>query len=344
MAKNKSIQNIYVGRREPEDKLIENNWTQLDPQKTKISRKTILVFGGNTTNSPEEANGYAKSFESLLLPSIRNNTDILSFFYRTEIVKSEGLPISQEYVDETHELFNSVFKPLIYDKTTGKMKELQGIEKAFNKMVFVGHCGGCNIINLIIDDYYQELQKKYPPSTAKTLIHKIQYVGYTPYEYPQHHISSLFISPSADPNNNWLGIIDNINESKIDVDYPKGICKKLTKEKNRDCPGVVLADAFCESRAVAIKQGKTTYLIPDRMNPALRIGDHSIACITKQKFLNNDSYYSENAVLMHNIAKLYLNQFASDSPFNDKGMFSKTTSLLEQSAPNFESTSSQQEL
>ena len=66
---------------------------------------------------------------------------------------------------------------MIYDKITGKIKELQGIEKAFRSLILVGHCGGCNFISEIIDDFYFELINKYSPATAEMLIKKIQYMG-----------------------------------------------------------------------------------------------------------------------------------------------------------------------
>ncbi len=327
MTQNNSKQLIKLGRREQASKQIEHNWSELDPEKTAITKKTILVFGGNTTDNPEEANGYAKAFESLLIPKLRTNTDILSFFYKTELLQRENGPISNEYIEAMNKIFNDIFKPLLYDNK-GYMKEMQGIEKAFRKLVFVGHCGGCNLINITIDNFYNELLKKYPPATANNLIGKIQYIAYNAYEYPSYNTNSLFISPSADPNYSWLKMLDTFQYQSIDTDYPKGIHKEFFKNKYSDRPGQVLKQAFENERAVAFKSGNATYIVPDRMNPEERLGDHSIACITKQKYLDPRNVYAETANLTRNTAKLYLNQFVSDIIPNLKNMFSKTTSMI----------------
>ena len=73
------IKQVTVGRRAREDENLPNNWEILDINKLVVPKnKTIFMFGGNTTNRPEAANGNAKIIESLLPPEERKQINILS--------------------------------------------------------------------------------------------------------------------------------------------------------------------------------------------------------------------------------------------------------------------------
>lgn len=329
---NSDLSKIQLGRREETEKGVEYNWTNLNPYKTELTRQTVLVFGGNITDNSEYANGYAKCIESLLSEKNRKNTDILSFMYKNEPIKTMGGTISQDYLEEIHSIYNALLRPLLYDRA-GRMKEKQGIEKIFRKLIFVAHCGGSNFVNRIIDDFYVSLLEKYPPTTAEMLVNKIQYFAYAPNQYPNHEVNSLFINPYIDTNHSWARMLNLFAEQKVDTDYPKGLNRELAKTKNRETPGAVLNDIFERYRAVAFKHGQSIYLIPARMNPDKVTGDHSIACITKPKIVNSDTEYAPTAQIARKAAELFLNHFASETPIDHKTAFTKISNLIYDNPP-----------
>lgn len=324
---------IQLGRREPAESAIEHNWTQLDPFKTKFDRQTILIFGGNTTDNPAVANGYAKNIERLLSKKDRENVDILAFSYQSEFIHSPSMLIDKDYIEYVEQLYHTTFEPILYNEQ-GRMKEKQGIEKAFQNLIFVGHCGGCSFINLIFEGFYQSLLKKYQPLTAEMLMSKLQYIAYAPYEFPFYETNSLLISPFADPSYSWANMLDYILSQKIDNDFPKGLSKELQKRKNSESPGCFLDEKFQNYRSLVFKKGGSFYLIPGQMNPSGPLGDHSIECFTSPKFLEADCDPAETAKVTNSIARLMLKNFISRNPVNHRKLFEKFTETIYDNPPN----------
>lgn len=313
---------IMFGRRELKEKNIENNWTNLQPQLLDTSKHMVLVFGGNTTDCAEVANGYAKNVEKLLHTKVRKSTDIYSFFYKSEFIQKTNRAMAQEYEDDMHKLFNVTIKPLLFDRV-GKIKEKQGIEKVLHNITFVGHCGGCNFISLIIEDIYKTISEYYPPAVAEMLVGKIQYVAYAPNEYPLHEVNSLTINPFVDSNYSWVKLLHRMKDERVDVDFPKGTVRELFKEKNKSKPGEVFTNIFKKHKATAFKFGQSIYLIPSRMNPDISIGDHSIECITKPHILNSGTDYALSAQIANYATSLCLNNFVSSDKVSCKQTFYK---------------------
>ena len=228
MAKYSQISHFGVGRRTSVSEGKEFNWEQMDINSLEIPHgKTICMFGGNTTNRPEEANGNAKIVESLLTADNRKKTNIYAFMYATEPFKAENYVV-KDYEAEIQMIFEKTFKPMIFD-SKGNMKEMQGIEKAFKKLVFASHCGGSHFANNIIEGFYNLLIQKYPESTAEMLINKIQYFSYAPLEIPSHNVNALIIAPYADVNFSWNKALELAEYQKVDLDYPRHSVKKLLK-------------------------------------------------------------------------------------------------------------------
>lgn len=323
---------IQLGRREPTEKAIEHNWTQLDPLKTRFNRQTILIFGGNTTDNQSVANGYAKNIERLLSQKDRENVDILAFSYQSEFIHSPAMVIDRDYVAYIEQIYHTMFEPLLYNER-GIIKEKQGIEKVFQNLVFVGHCGGCSFINLIFEGFYQSLIKKYQPAAAEMLMSKLQYIAYAPYDFPFYETNSLIISPFADPSYSWASMLEYVLSQKIDNDFPKGLSKELQKRKNSESPGCFIDEKLQNYRSLLFKKGNSFYLIPGQMNPNSSLGDHSIDCFTNPKFLDADCDSAETAKVTNSIAKLMLKKFVSKNPIDHRKMFEKITETIYENPP-----------
>ena len=173
----------------------EYNWQSINMKDFKFPQgKTFLVFGGNTTNRPESANGNAKVIDRLISDENRKRCNIYSFIYDTEPLSSSTKRLREEYELEVHSIYEKMIKPLLVDRV-GNIKEKQGIEKVLKNLVFVSHCAGADFVNIIIDDIYQTLTEKYHPSIAEQLIDKLQYFAYAPNVLPNHKVTSCVITP-----------------------------------------------------------------------------------------------------------------------------------------------------
>ena len=329
------ITHIQVGRRTLEKENIANNWEPLDINNLKIPQnKCVFMFGGNTTTRPEAGNGNIKIIQSLISADQVQKTNLYSFVYETEPYRSESV-FAREYQDDALLLYEKTFKPILFDNK-GNMKEMKGIEQAFSKIVFASHCGGSNFVNIIVDELYNTLTQKYPPNTASLLISKIQYFAYAPHEVPSHNLNALIITPYSDPSFSWSKALNVAETQKFDIDYPKGVIKKLLKAKQQIRFKQEFDSEFQQTRGITFKAGHSIYLIPHRMNPRISIGDHSIECIAKPQFLNSGTDLQETARIANYASKLFFCESLSNSTIDTKKLFNKISERIEQSTPEYE--------
>ena len=323
---------IEVGRRAEESEQLLYNWESLDINSLVFPQdKVVCFFGGNSTTRPEQANGNAKVPDSMISAKNRKKTQIFSFSYKTEPYITDTV-FNKMYQSEAELLFEKSFKPLIFD-SKGNMKEIQGIEKAFKRLIFNSHCGGSRFVNIIIDKFYDTLIQKFPPATAEMLINKIQYFSYAPLENPTHNVNAVIVSPLVDINNSWNKALDLAVNSKIDIDYPKGIIKRYIKARSSGKIAEFFKEVFQETRAIMFKIGNSTYIIPGQMNPNMNFGDHSIDCLSKQNILESDTDCAETAKSTRYAVQLFLNAFTSDAPFDQKGTFTKAARNFDENPP-----------
>lgn len=332
MGKSKRTSLVKVGRRAEVSENIQNNWELLDIDSLVFSQNNVVcMFGGNTTNRHEAANGNAKGIESFLPEGCRGKTDIYSFVYETEPIKAGGY-LSKEYEVEAHAIYEKLFRPLLFD-SKGYMKEKAGIESVFNKLILAAHCGGGNFVNVIIDRFYETLTEKYSPATAEMLINKIQYWAYAPCEMPRHNVKALIIAPYADISCSWARALSHAETQKVDVDYPKGIVKKIFKAKDSGQVQEMFESTFKENRAIMFKIGQTTFLIPSCMNPNLNVGDHSWECVVKTHILHSGTEYENTAKIVNYASKAMFHGFVSNSAMDAKDAFYRISKKIAENPP-----------
>ena len=321
---------IHMGCRTIDDSY-KYNWQLQDMKNFKIPKnKTFLVFGGNTTNYAEAANGNAKIVETLLSPENRKKSNIYSFIYDGEPICSVTKTLLPEYEEEMHQYFEKIIKPLLVDKF-GNVKEKQGIEKALKNLVFVSHCAGSLFVNVIIEDIYKTLLKKYHPSIADHLINKLQFYSYAPYELPSRDVNGFIISPFFDDDFGWEKILIAVSDQKISNDHPKCIMKKISKATNQGNVFSTFNEIYDQERMVLFRSEQSIFAIPSRINPNTNIGDHSIDCIVKKSVLDSNSDFAETAKILNHASRLVLNQFASEETLDYRTLFTKMVSRISES-------------
>ena len=312
----------------------EYNWQPIDMKNFKFPQgKNILVFGGNTTNRAEAANGNAKVVDRLITDENRKKCNIYSFLYDTEPLSSSTKYLREEYISETHLLYEKMIKPLLLDRV-GNIKEKQGIEKVLKNLVLVSHCAGSDFVNIIIDDIYQTLTEKYHPSIAEHLISKLQYFAYAPNSLPNCKVTSCIITPFLDVSCSWAKSLNNVSDKRVDTDYPRGIVRKIFKAQESGDSFSTLEEAFKKDRLISFKSEQSIYLIPSRINSNISVGDHSIDCLVKSNVLNSGTDFAQTATLLNYASKLVINQFVSDSHLDFRAIYEKIVDKTYKSRPD----------
>lgn len=328
MAKIELDTHIHMGCRTL-DEGIEKHWQQQDLKNFKVPQgKTIFVFGGNSTNREDAANGNAKVVGKLLTEENRSKVNIYSFLYDLEPISPLNFCILEEYEREVHEIYKKIIDPLFRDRI-GNLKERQGIEKVLNNMVFVSHCGGSEFVNIIIDDICETLKEKYHSSEVELLIGKLQYFAYAPNSLPNKKVNGAIITPYRDVNNSWTKAISEVREKRIDVDYPRGVLKRILKTDPLDVTDIFDA-VFAEDRMIVFKSEQNMYFIPNRINSNIYVGDHSIDCLVKENVLEANTDIAKTAKVLNYASRLVLNQFVDDKFCNNKELFEKIVNKLDQ--------------
>ncbi|MBR1988383.1 MAG: hypothetical protein IKA36_05035 [Clostridia bacterium] len=304
---------------------IEHNW---EPQDLKTfvppQNKMVFVFGGNSTNRPEAANGNAKVIERLLSEQNKSRVSLFSFIYDSEPISPITRCILGEYETELHEVYKKIFEPQLRDRI-GNLKEKQGIEKVLKNMILVSHCGGSNFANIIIDDIYNTLTEKYHPSIAEQLVSKIQYFAYAPNLLSEHKVNGVIITPFTDINHSWVKPINEAREKRVDVDHPRGVIKKILKIEDPFDIQSAFDKIYKEQRMITFKVEQNIFIIPDRLNSDIYVGDHSIDCLTKRGILEADTEFAKNAKLLNYASSLVLNQFV-EGCYDNRQVFEKIVS------------------
>ena len=326
------IQNMEVIRRAEKSENREFNMEKLDINNLSFphDKELVFVLGGNDTIRPEANNGNAKAFKSLISAKKQDHSEVYSFMYKSEPLKTSGsLMISEEYQKDAELLYKKSFEPMLFD-SKGNIKSKKGIEQAFSNKVFVSHCCGANFVNIIINGFYDTLTKYYPQNTAEQLISKIRYFTYAPNELLQHNVTAFCVMPYNDSSFSWAKGLDLAEFTAPDIDFPKGSIKKLLKAKKQYSLRKAFSAAFNETRAIMFKVGQATYFIPSALNPKTNLGDHSFEYITKSQFLTGNTEFAQTARLANFASKVYMNEFLKNGAIDLKGTFNQIAHAVEE--------------
>lgn len=322
MSKIKVDTKIHMGRRTYGEGY-QYNWQWQDLQSFKIPHnKTFLIFGGNSTNCAEAANGNAKVIENLLTEDNRKKVSLYSFLYDSEPFNIRTKKLYDEYVEECHKIYETIIKPVLLDRI-GRIKEKQGIEKSLKNLVFVSHCGGSNFVDIIIEEMYQTLLEKFHPSEVDHLISRVQYYSYAPNTLSNKSVNACVVTPFYDIGYSWEKVVYEVMEKRIDSEYPGSVIKKIKKFKGIEEIPDFFERVYKKHRIITLRTEQNIYLIPNRINSNIEVGDHSIDCLIKNNVLNADTEYSKTAKIVNKISSMILNHFASENSFDCRVLFNE---------------------
>ena len=143
------------------DLSLPNHWTD-ESKNFKITKPTILCFGGNGTTTPQAANGQAARNERLIGLKPKQNQvygtyyhmDVISFYYG---INSEHEIFGKMTLEESNNIINQLFLPLLIDQKTNKRLPIKEACKNFSLLIFSSFCYGSECVSSLMYDLQVKL-------------------------------------------------------------------------------------------------------------------------------------------------------------------------------------------
>lgn len=183
---------ILCGRRK---RLADNHWEDVNCKDIKITKPTILIFGGNLTTHPEQANSYAKTIYKFLNKGeleaknfhIFEDFDCLSFYYKLNLVvctynrRSSGQILNDELVGDIEEFYNNTISELVEEEIKlAKTKQGKYFHPLSNLIMFA-HSAGSYVASMLEEMIYARLSEELDIETVYTILKGVKYYGFASY-------------------------------------------------------------------------------------------------------------------------------------------------------------------
>ena len=144
----------------------ENHWEQLPSYYFRITKPTVLCFGGTGTVTSRDANAMCKIAQGLVglkLPTEENewattkDVDFIGVGYGLD--EESGKRIGSFTEAEKTNFVNNIFMPLCKDEK-GKILPKQQILKNFNQITFFAHCNGAHEVSSLVGRTFRQMRKE----------------------------------------------------------------------------------------------------------------------------------------------------------------------------------------
>lgn len=132
----------------------KDHWEKIDISEYRITKPTVLCFGGNRTFDPKDANAFCRSAEELLVENNvskdidRNDYDLIGFSYGHYPLKNQT-EISCLEDEEAQIIEKRLFQPLYLNKN-GKPLSVERAKKNFNLLTIFCHSYGSIAFDMVI--------------------------------------------------------------------------------------------------------------------------------------------------------------------------------------------------
>ena len=177
-----AFEHFNIGRRNFN---CENNWEELSYDKYRISKPTLICFGGNGTVNSRTANAMCKMAQGLIglkHPTTNNeiatanDIDFVGISYGVNSIAGDGALTDEEKL----EFFENMFLPLCTNKS-GVILSKEQMLRNFNLITFFSHCHGTKEIAELLDISCQQMQKLgIDEKTTTEVLSQIFTVSYAP--------------------------------------------------------------------------------------------------------------------------------------------------------------------
>ncbi len=177
------ISPMQIGRR---DISKPNHWETLDLNKYKLTKPTILCFGGNRSFEPKDANFYCRTVEEMLTKNKyfqnvdKNDYDLVGISYGHYPLKDENVEVSKLDDFEINLIEEKLFQPL-YLNRFGKPLSVEKACKNFNKLTVLCHSYGAVAFDKIIKNIFQNMIKKgFSFEEVSDILSQVVCISYAP--------------------------------------------------------------------------------------------------------------------------------------------------------------------
>lgn len=171
------------------DQNFEFHWKEIDLDSIKISKPTLLCFGGNRSMDSKDANAFCKSaekllnFDNLFSADDKKNIDLIGISYghfKNNSNDKDFVETSNLTDEEIEVLSNAIFKSLYLDKNGNTLSVREAIRN-FNLITTFSHSYGSIAINHLINKTYNDMiEKGYTYEDTRKIFSQIVSVSYAP--------------------------------------------------------------------------------------------------------------------------------------------------------------------
>lgn len=186
------MEKILCGRRTRD---AENHWQEIKVEDYQITKPTFLVFGGNLTTHPEQANSYAKIIYKLLNKTVLDaenihifkDFDCLSFYYKQNLLmctfnrRSSGQILNYNIIDEVDELYNNLISPLVEKEIALAKSGQKNCYHPLANLLLFGHSAGSQIASRLEELIKGRLLQDLDEETTLKILKNVKYYGFASY-------------------------------------------------------------------------------------------------------------------------------------------------------------------
>lgn len=187
-----SMDKILCGRRK---RLADKHWEDVDCKDVKITKPTILIFGGNLTTHPEQANSYAKTIYKFLNKGeleaknfhIFEDFDCFSFYYKLNLVvctynrRSSGQILNDELVGDIEEFYNNTISELVEEEIRLAKTEQGDYFHPLSNLILFAHSAGSYIASQLEEMICSRLLEELDEETVYSILKGVKYYGFASY-------------------------------------------------------------------------------------------------------------------------------------------------------------------
>lgn len=171
------FEHYYIGKR---DLKKDNHWENLNGVNFRVTKPTVLCFGGNGSVTPQSANYMCRVAQSLVgIKEPKHENEIAT----TNDVDFIGIAYSERHFlgeEAKSELIKNIFEPL-YLGADGTPLSREQILKNFSLINFFAHCHGVEEVStLLMRVYCKMIESEIDQQTAKDALMQTFSVCYAP--------------------------------------------------------------------------------------------------------------------------------------------------------------------
>lgn len=219
--------------------IIEDNGRAVrEVELLKPTKPGIVFLGGNFTTTPDEVMRNLNTLKSILGRGASSNFSIYSVGYTKGHILNNDLMMNFKYNDgDFLELAGKIFLPRIMKDS--KRLSFEEASKNIENIVVFGHSAGAVVMGKLMESLPEFMNLLgYSEKEQKSLMKKIEFVGYSPYGMVHAPISAYYITPINDSLNSWIEPLISKSGFSLDdlalIDLSKKHTKIMRKLQSND--------------------------------------------------------------------------------------------------------------